>query len=216
MRKRDRLRKREKCSPSGSERPSKRQGWWIGRREGGWRSMCRTVSIYLAFCRVPEYVLYLQAARVFQDVASRVLTRNVFIMRSASKLRAPEGGLPLSMNPMRGGGSAAVCTREHKADFQWFTSSHQTHTARIAVKTPSAAVFHSSARFSCPDRFHSCLAKVGGRRVSRWNRERSVHECSFATTECMCVGFAKLFQVGDFSINLSKLQIFINQFILSH
>lgn len=35
------------------------------------------------------------------------------------------------------------------------------HTARIAVKTPSAAVFHSSARFSCPNRFHSCLAKVG-------------------------------------------------------
>lgn len=87
-----------------------------------------------------------------------------------------EGGLPLSMNPMRGGGPAAVCTREHKADFQWFTSSHQTHTARIAVKTPSAAVFHSSARFSYPDRFHSCLAKVGETRIiSRWNREHSAN-----------------------------------------
>lgn len=29
-----------------------------------------------------------------------------------------EGGSPLSMNPMRGGGPAAVCAREHKADFQ--------------------------------------------------------------------------------------------------
>lgn len=156
--------------------PSKRQGWRGGGGGGrGWRSVCRA-SVHLS--RV------LSSARIrslFTDglAFSRTLHRECW--RETCLLCDPprsyalrRAELPLSMNPMRGGGPAAVCAREHKADFQWFTSSHQTHAARIAVKTPSAAVFHSSARFSCPDRFHSRPAKVGGKRVSRWNREHSV------------------------------------------
>lgn len=87
-----------------------------GEEGGGWR-WCRAVSIYLAFCRVPEYVLYLQATRVFQDAASSADEKRVYYAIRLEVTRS-EGGSPLSMNPMRGGGPAAVCAREHKADFQ--------------------------------------------------------------------------------------------------
>lgn len=101
----------------------------------------------------------------FSRTLHRVLTKNVFIMRSASKLRAQradrycrwtrcgEAGPPLF---------APASIKQISNDLRRVTK----HTARIAVKTPSAAVFHSSARFSCPNRFHSCLAKVGETHLS--------------------------------------------------
>lgn len=147
---------RAKCSLSGNE-----LGKRLGRRVDGRVVAFVPGSVHLS--RV------LSSARIrplftgdsrFSRTLHRVLTRNVFIMRSASKLRVRradrhcrwircgEAGPPLF---------APASIKQIFSDLRRVTK----HTARTAVKTPSAAVFHSSARFSCLDRFHSCLAKVG-------------------------------------------------------
>jgi len=129
---------------------------------GGWRAVAVVpgsvhLSRVLSSARIRP--LFTGDSR-FSRTLHRVLTRNVFIMRSASKLRVRradrhcrwircgEAGLPLF---------APASIKQIFSDLRRVTK----HTARTAVKTPSAAVFHSSARFSCLDRFHSCLVKAG-------------------------------------------------------
>jgi hypothetical protein len=129
-----------------------------GRRAG----QCPFISRFVE-CQ-NTFFIYRRLA-FFQGAASSADEKRVYYAIRLEVTRS-EGGSPLSMNPMRGGGPAAVCTREHKADFSDLRRVTK-HTARTAVKTPSAAVFHSSARFSCLNRFHSCLAKAGETYLSK-------------------------------------------------
>lgn len=114
---------RAKCSLSGNE-----LGKRLGRRvaSGGLRAgQCPFISRFVE-CQNTSFI-YRRLA-FFQDAASSADEKRVYYAIRLEVTRS-EGGSPLSMNPMRGGGPAAVCTREHKADFQWFTSSHQTYRA---------------------------------------------------------------------------------------
>jgi len=139
------------------------------------RPVCPFIS---RFVECPDTSFIYRWLAFFQDAASRVLTRNVFIMRSASKLRARradrhcrrsrcgEAGPPLF---------APASIKQISRDLRRVTK--HTRADRL-VKTPSTAVLHSSARFSCPGRFHSCsetvsrLARRAAERIAERQRER--------------------------------------------
>jgi len=138
------------------------------------RAACPFIS---RFVECPDTSFIYRWLAFFQDAASRVLTRNVFIMRSASKLRARradrhcrrsrcgEAGPPLF---------APASIKQISRDLRRVTK--HTRADRL-VKTPSAAVLHSSARFSCPGRFHSCsetafLARRAAKRRGETDTER--------------------------------------------
>ena len=154
-----------------SHRESKVQPLWerMIEQRRGWRvtvvanGQCPFISRFVE-CQ-NTFFIYRRLA--FSRTLHRVLTRNVFIMRFASKLRAQRADRHCRWTQCGKAGSplfAPASIKQISSDLRRVTK----HTARIAVKTPSAAApcsIHPRG-FPCPDRFHSCLAKVGKTRLS--------------------------------------------------
>lgn len=101
-------------------------GQAIGPTTGGRRGragQCPFISRFVE-CQNTSFI-YRQLA-FFHDAASSADEKRVYYAIRLEVTRT-EGGTPLSMNPMRGGGPAAVCARERiKQIFSDLRRSHQT------------------------------------------------------------------------------------------
>lgn len=209
---------RAKCNPCGGKRASKR--WRRVERESGGDGaavvpgQCPFISRFVE-CQNTSFI-YRRLA-FFQDATSSADEKRVYYAIRLEVTRA-KGGSPLSMNPMREGGPAAVCTREHKADFQWFTSSHQTRRAdRRENAFGRRFPFIRAVFMPGPIFIHAQPRAWGERRVSRWNREHSAPKHSLATDECISVEFDKVESSRDqWFFNISRLNCLAstNHFIL--